>query len=163
QVWGRLRGGATLQQAQAELALIGRSLAEQYTDSNAGRTFIAQTLRPDVGDVGSTLWLLLGAVSLVLLIACANVASLLLARAVSRDREVAMRAALGGGRGRLTRQCLTESAVLGLLGGAVGIALATLGVRPFVAMWPGSLPRADEVLIDWRVLAFALGVSLASS
>jgi predicted permease len=158
----RLRPGATLGQAQAELALIGRSLAAQYPDTNAGRSFVVEPLRPDVGDVRSTLWLLLGAVSLVLLIACVNIASLLLARAVSRERELAMRAALGAGRGRLARQCLTESAVLGLSGGLLGALLATFGARPFVLFWPGSLPRAEEVTLDWHVLLFALAVSLAS-
>ncbi|MGA3188595.1 MAG: ABC transporter permease, partial [Bryobacteraceae bacterium] len=113
-VWARLRPGETLTQAQVELALIGRQLAGQYPKSNKGRSFVAQPLRPNIGDVRSTLWLLLGAVSLVLLIACANVASLLLARAVSRERELAMRVALGAGRGRLIRQCLTESSVLAI-------------------------------------------------
>ncbi len=106
--------------------------------------------------------MLLGAVSLVLLIACANVASLLLARAVSRERELAMRMALGAARSRLVRQCLTESAVLGLAGGALGVLLAAIGIRPFILFWPGSLPRADEVQIDWHVLLFAIAVSLAS-
>ena len=163
QVWARLRTNATLAQAQAELTVIGRRLADQYPTSNAGRTFVAEPLRPDVGDVGSTLWLLLAAVSLVLLIACANIASLLLARAVSRDRELTMRAALGAGRGRLMRQCLTESVVLGLLGGVGGVALAAFGIRPFVAFWPGALPRAGEIQFDWRVLTLALGVALVSS
>jgi predicted permease len=158
----RLRPGATLLQAQADLAVIGRHLAEQYPDTNKDRGFVAQPLRPHVGDVRSTLWLLLGAVSLVLLIACANVASLLLARAVSRDRELAMRAALGASRSRLMRQCLTESAVLGLAGGALGVLLAAVGIRPFLTFWPGSLPRAEEVQLDWRVLLFALAASLAS-
>ncbi len=159
-VVARIRPGATLAQARAELGVIGRHLAEQYPASNEGRSFIADPLRPDIGDVGSTLWLLLGAVSLVLLIACANVANLLLARAVSREREFAMRAALGAKRSRLVRQCLTESAVLGFSGGAFGVLLAAAGIRPFVAFWPGSLPRAEEVQLDWRVLVFALAVSL---
>jgi predicted permease len=162
QVWARLRPGATLAQAQAELTSIGRHLAEEYPKSNKGRTFIAGPLGPEVEDVRSTLWLLLGAVSLVLLIACVNVASLLLARAVSRERELAMRVALGAGRGRLVRQCLTESAVLGLSGGVLGILLAAAGVRPFVRFWPGALPRVDEVQLDWHVLLFALAASLAS-
>jgi len=160
-VVARLRPGVTLAQAQTELALIGRRLAAQYPKSNKGRTFIAQPLRPDVGDVRSTLWLLLGAVSLVLLIACVNVASLLLARAVSRERELAMRVALGAGRGRLIRQCLTESALLALSGGALGVFLAGIGLRPFLTFWPGSLPRAEEVQLDWHVLLFALAASLA--
>ena len=162
-VVARLRSGMTAGTAQAELTLIGRLQAEQYSQSNAGRRIVVHPLRQDlVGDVRPTLWLLLGAVSLVLLIACVNVASLLLARAVSRERELAMRVALGAGRGRLVRQCLTESAVLGLLGGALGVMLAAAGVRPFVVLWPGGLPRATEVQLDWRVLLFALVASLAS-
>ena len=158
----RLQPGVTLVQAQKELALIGGHLAEQYPDTNAGRAFEVQPLRPEVGDVRSTLWLLLGAVSLVLLIACTNVASLLLARAVSRGRELAMRVALGAGRSRLVRQCLTESAVLGLSGGVLGVLIAASGIRPFPELWPGSLPRAREVQLDWHVLLFAIGVSLLS-
>jgi predicted permease len=161
-VWARLRPDATLVEAQSELALIGHHLAEQYPESNEGRNFLAQPLRPDVGDVRSMLWLLMGAVSLVLLIACVNVASLLLARAVSRARELAIRMALGAGRSRLVRQCLTESAVLGLSGGVLGILLAAIGIQPFVEFWPGSLPRAEEVHLDWHVLLFALAVSLLS-
>jgi predicted permease len=166
-VWARLRPGATLAEVQTELALIGRRLAAQYPKTNAGRGFIARPLRQElvvelVGDDRGTLWLLLGAVSLVLLIACVNVASLLLARAVSRERELAMRVALGASRGRLVRQCLAESAMLGLTGGVLGVWLASMGIRPFVAFWPGSLPRAEEVQLDWHVLVFALAVSLLS-
>jgi predicted permease len=161
-VLARLNAEATLAQAQAEMQSIGRLLAEQYADTNAERTFVAQPLRPEVGDARSTLWLLLGAVTLVLLVACANVASLLLARAVSRERELAMRVALGASRGQLVRQCLTESAVLGLSGGALGILLAGLGIHPFLTLWPGGLPRAEEVQLDWHVLFFALAASLLS-
>jgi predicted permease len=159
-VVARLRASATPAGARGELAAVGKRLAAEYPKSNRGRTFIADALKPPVEDVRSTLWLLLGAVALVLLIGCVNIAGLLTARAVSRERELAMRVALGAGRGRLIRQCLTESAVLGLAGGALGIALAAAGLRPFVALWPGSLPRAEEVGLDGRVLLFAIAVSL---
>jgi predicted permease len=163
-VLGRLQPNVTLEQAQTELSLIARQLAVQYPGVNQGRDMVAHPLSQEVvAGVRPTLWLLLGAVSLVLLIACVNVASLLLARAVSRERELAMRAALGASRGRLARQCLTESSVLGISGGALGILLALVGIRPFVSLWPGSLPRAEDVRLDWRVLLFALGVSLLSS
>ena len=163
-IWvvARLLPNMRLSEARTQLAVLGRHLEEQYPDSNAGRSFLADPLRPDVGDVRSTLWLLLGAVGLVLLIACVNVASLLLARAVSRDRELAMRVALGATRGRLVRQCLTESAVLGLFGGVLGVLVASVGFRPFVQFWPGSLPRAEQVQLDWRVMLFALTASLVS-
>ena len=161
-VWARLKPGANLAQAQTELAIVGRRLAGDFPKTNKGRTFIAQPLKPDVGDTKETLWLLLGAVTLVLLIACANIASLLLARAVSRERELAMRVALGAGRGRLARQCLTESAVLAVGGGAAGVVLAAIGMRPFALLWPGGLPREQEVGLNWHVLTFALAVSLVS-
>jgi predicted permease len=159
----RLVRGAALSEAQAELALIARRLAAQFPASNAGRGMLARPLQRDVvGDIGSTLWLLLAAVALVLLIACVNVASLLLARAVSRERELATRVALGASRARVVRQCLTESGVLGLVGGVFGILLAAASLRPFVAFWPGALPRADEIQLDARVLLAAFVVSLAS-
>jgi len=159
-VVARLRPGATWAQAEQQLTAVAHVLAKQFPDSNKGRTFVRQPFVVDTSDVSSALWILLSAVGLVLLIACANVASLLLVRAVGREREFAMRTALGAGRGRLIRQCLTESAILGLAGGALGIMFAAVGVGPFIAFWPGSLPRADEVHLDWRVLLFAVGASL---
>ena len=162
-VLARLQPGFGLAEARAELALIARHLAEEYPQSNTGLSMTAYPLQKElVGDIGSTLWLLLCAVALVLLIACVNIASLLLARAVSRERELAMRVALGAGRGRLARQCLTESTILGLGGGLLGVLLAFISVHPFVAFWPGDLPRADEVHLDGRVLVFAVGASLLS-
>ncbi len=161
QVLGRLAGGATLDRAQAEIAVIARHLAKEYPKSNAGLSMRLRPLLQDlVSDVRGTLWLLLGAIGLVLLIACVNIASLFLTRAISRKRELAMRAALGASRSRLMRQCMTDSAVLGLCGGMLGTLAAAVSVRPFVALWPGSLPRADEIHIDWRVLCFAIGISL---
>jgi predicted permease len=162
-VLARLRPGITVTSAQMELDLIAGRLAREYPKFDEGRRFMARRLSQElVSGVRSALWLLLGAVGSVLLVACANIASLLLARAVSREREIAMRAALGAGRGRLVRQCLTESSVLALAGGALGVVLAVVGIRPFVAFWPGSLPRAEEIAVDWHVLLFAIAASLMS-
>jgi predicted permease len=160
-VLARLAPRLTLAQAQTELSLIAARLAKEYPDADAERGVAMHALQADlVGDTRPTLLLLLGAVSLVLLISCVNVASLLLARAASRERELALRVALGAGRGRLMRQCLTESGVLGLAGGLLGVVCAFAGLRPFLAKWPGGLPRAEEVLLDWRVLMFAVCTSL---
>jgi len=160
-VVARLASGVTLNQAQEEVSLMNRRLARDYPKSDAGVRMLVRPFMQDmVKDVRGTLWLLLSAVGLVLFIACVNIASLFLIRAVSRERELAMRVALGAGRGRLIRQCMTESAVLGLCGGLLGIFAAAVSLHPFVALWPGSLPRANEIHIDWRVLCFAIGMSL---
>jgi len=160
-VVARLRQGIALSQAQEELSLISRQLAKQYHDSNDGITMMPYPLQNElVRDVRPTLWLLFPAVSLVLLIACVNVASMLLTRVVSRQHEFALRLALGAPRGRLLRQCLTESGVLGICGGLLGLLLAAIGTRPFVRFWPDRLPRADEVQIDWRVVLFAITLSI---
>jgi predicted permease len=160
-VLGRRNRGVTTSDAAASLGVINQRLADAYPRFNAGRKTVLRPLREDaVADVRPMIWLLLGAVSIVLLIACVNVASLLLARAVSRERELAMRVALGASRGRLARQCLTESAALGLAGGALGVAFAAAGLRPFVALWPDGLPLGGEVQIDWRVMVFATVASL---
>jgi predicted permease len=160
-VLARLAPGLTPAQAQTQLSLIASRLAKEYPDADADRGVAPHPLQGDlVGDTRPTLLLLLGAVSLVLLIACVNVASLLLARAVSREKELALRVALGAGRGRLIRQCLTESGALGLAGGILGVLFAFAGLQPFLAKWPGGLPRAEDVQLDWRVLLFAVGTSL---
>ena len=160
-VVARLASGATLSQAQEEVSLINRRLAREYPKSDAGVRMLVRPFMQDmVKDVRGTLWLLLSAVGLVLFIACVNIASLFLIRAVSRERELAMRVALGAGRDRLIRQCITESAVLGLCGGLLGIFAAAVSLHPFVALWPDTLPRAKEIHIDWRVLCFGTVVSL---
>lgn len=161
QVIGRLSAGASLNQIQTELMTVSHNLARAYPKSNGGLSMrVHPLLQEMVSDVRGTLWLLLGAIGLLLLIACVNIASLLLTRSISRERELAMRAALGASRGRIVRQCLTESAVLGSLGGLLGAVVASISVHPFLALWPGSLPRASEIHFDWRVLCFAIAVSL---
>jgi predicted permease len=160
-VTARLRSGVTFSEAQAELGLMSRHLAKQYPDSNAGITLVPHTLQSElVEDVRPTLWLLLSAVSLVLLIACVNVASLLLTRVVSREHEFALRLALGASSRRLLVQCLSESSVLGICGGLLGLLLASIGASPFLRFWPDRLPRAEEVHVDWRVLLFAIATSI---
>ena len=115
-----------------------------------------------VGNVKQSLWVLQGAVGVVLLIACANLANLLLARADSRRREFAVRAALGAGRARMVRQFVTEGVVIAVLGGAAGVGLAALGLNALLEAYPDSVPRAAEITLDWRVLLFTLAIAVAT-
>src|SRR5689334_14040259 len=134
----------------------------QFKDTNADRSFVAQPLRPNVGEIGSTLWLLLGAVGLVLLVACANVASLSLARGAARQQEFAIRRALGAGRGQLARQLLVESLIVAVAGGLAGLFIATSGTRLLARVAASRLPRIDEIGTDLRVMIFAAAISIAA-
>jgi len=163
-VVGRLKPGVSLEQAQAQMAAIGARLEQQYKDSNTGKSVAVTRMRDEmVRNVKLTLYLLLGAVALVLLIGCANVANLLLARATARTREIAIRAAVGASRGRIVRQLIVESMVLALIAGAAGLLLAKWGSDALVALAPGNVPRLAETGIDGWVLAFTLGISVAAS
>jgi len=154
-VIGRLKPGVAVERARTEVKAIASRLAEQHPDSSARQSMTLETLHQSyVGDLRPALMLLLGAVAFVLLIACGNVANLLLSRAAGRQKEIAVRRALGAPRGRIFRQLLTESVLLAALGGVLGILLAFGGVRGLVASLPANVPRADEIRVDGVVLAF---------
>jgi putative ABC transport system permease protein len=162
-VVGRLKPGVSVERARTDLAEIAARLERQYPDSNTGwGTLVTPLAELEVEDVRMALLILLVFVGFVLLIAVADVANLLLARVAARDREIALRSALGAGRGRLVRQMLTETLLLFLAGGAVGLLLAAGGVRALVALDRQALPRSQEVHLDGRVLLFTLAVSLGA-
>ena len=163
-VIARLRDGVRLEQAQAQMVAIGARLEEKYPDSNKGKSVAVTQLRDEmVSEFRLTLYVMLAAVGVVLLIACANLANMLLAKAVARTREMAIRTAVGAGRGRIVRQLITESILLALIAGAAGLALAFWGCRTLVALAPGDVPRLAETGIDGNVLLFTLGISMVAS
>jgi putative ABC transport system permease protein len=161
-----LKPGVSLDTVSAQLQTIGARLQTDFPDANRDKSFLAVPLQEQlVGPVRATLYFLMGAVSLVLLIACANIANLLLARAVARQREMAVRAALGASRAALARQLLVESAVVALAGGAAGLLLAFVGTRTLsnATAQQAGLPRLADVQVNWTVFLFAVSVSLAAS
>jgi putative ABC transport system permease protein len=163
-VIGRLKPGVTIERARAEMSGIGKRLEAQYPNTNRGYgVWVVPLLAQTVGSMRQVLLVLLGAVAFVLLIACANVANLLLGRGAARGREIAVRAALGAGRRRIVRQLLTESALLSSIAGVCGLAIAFGGMRGLVLLAPKDLPRISEIMIDGRVLIFTAAVSLLAA
>jgi putative ABC transport system permease protein len=163
-VVGRLKQGVTLDQAQTQMTAIAVRLEQHYPGSNAGKgVSVVRMLDRMVGGIRTTLYLLLGAVGVVLLIACANMANLLLAKSTSRTREIAIRAAVGASRTRIIRQLIVESMVLGLMAGVVGLILSVWGADALTLLAPKDVPRLTETGLDGWVLAFTFGISLISS
>ncbi len=162
---GRLKPGVTIEQAKAQMKLAFAQFRRKYPAADPNGGFSVVPLRDRIiSDVRTSLLILLAAVSFVLLIACANVANLLLARATGRKREIAIRAAVGAGRARIIRQLLTESVLLSFAGGMLGLVIGWIGVRALLAVNPGNIPRIGEhgaaVTLDWHVLLFTLGITL---
>jgi putative ABC transport system permease protein len=160
-VVGRLAPGVTIGQAQSEMTLVAERISQEYPAVDEG-TLVVPLHESLVGDVRGSLLVLLGAVGLLLLIACANVANLLLVRAAGREREIAVRVALGAGRLRILRQLVTESVALALTGGAIGFVLALWGTEVLLSLAPEGIPRVAEVGTDLRVLGFTLSTALAT-
>ena len=161
---GKLKSGVSPEQAQSEMTSIAARLEEQYPDTNKGRRVAVTQMREQmVGNVRFTLYLLLGAVGVVLLIACANTATLLLGKATARAREIGVRAAMGASRARIMRQLAAESLLLAFVAGAFGLLFAYGGSNALVKMAPADLPRVGETAVDGRVLAFTLGMSILTS
>ncbi len=162
-VIGRARPGVTSEAIDDEIKRIGADLQQQFPNTNGRLTFASASLRETiVGDVRRPLLMLLGAVGFVLLVACANVANLLLARGSARHGELSVRAALGAGRGRLVRQLITEAIVLSVAGAAIGLALAYWGTRALIAAKPVDLPRLDHIGVDGTVVMFTLGAAVVT-
>ncbi len=162
--WGRLKKGVSVEQAQAQMRAIAAGLEKKYpaTNTSIGAT-VTPLLENQVGSYGKNLTLLLGAVGLVLLIACANLANLLAVRGAARAREFAVRAALGASRGQIVRQLLTESFLLALLGGLGGFLIAFWGRDAIIALSPPGIPRLEGVTLDGWVLVFSLGLALCTN
>jgi len=159
----RMKPGVSIEQAQADLATIAARLAAEYPVDEGIGVAVRRLSDTRVGTLRPMLLLLMGAVSLILLIACVNLANLLLARNSARLRELSVRAALGAGRGALIRQLLAETLLLALIGGAVGLAMAQIGLASLMRMHPADLSQLDSIAIDWRVLTFTVLVSLTTS